>query len=104
MSVPPIPPPLDSVGNRRFSFYPPILNVQHNEWALRRATWSEVLVFNTRSEEEIWIPRRFFGEVSSVDDPVMIVGLVKVLEYSGGAVWPHERRVVEMPRDAHFIT
>lgn len=98
-----MPPPFDHVGQRPFSFYPPILNVEHNEWILRRATWSEVLVFNTRSETETWIPRRFFGEVSQVDEPVMIVGLVKELEYKSGSVWPHERRVIEMPRAVNDI-
>jgi hypothetical protein len=33
-----------------------------------------------------------------VDEPVMIVGLTKELEYKAGSVWPHERRVIEMPR------
>lgn len=98
MSVPPIPPPLDQVGGRPFSFYPPILGVEHNKWIMRRATWSEVLVMNVKSQAEFWVPRRFIGEVSRIDDPVMIVGLVKELEYKAGAVWPHERRVIEMPR------
>lgn len=97
MSLPPIPPPLEALRNRPFSFYPPILNVEHNEWQYRKATWSEVLVVNARSGEEIWIPRRFLGEVSRIDDPVVIVGLLKELEYKGGAVWPYQRRVIEMP-------
>lgn len=96
MSLPPISP-LEHLGNRRFSFYPPILNIEHNEWFFRRATWSEILVVNSRSASEIWIPRRFLGEVSQVEDPVVIVGLVKELEYKAGAVWPHQRRVIEMP-------
>lgn len=100
MPVPHASPPLDQLGPRPFSFYPPIRNVEHNEWLFRRATWSEILVLNTKSSEEIWVPRRFLGEVSSVDEPVMIVGLVKELEYKSGAVWPHERRVIEMPRMA----
>ena len=97
MSPPPLPTPLEHLGNRHFSFYPAILNIEHNEWLFRRATWSEILVVNTRSSQEIWIPRRFLGEVSRIDDPVLIVGLVKELEYKGGAVWPHQRRVFEMP-------
>jgi hypothetical protein len=96
MSLPPISP-LENLGNRRFSFYPPILNIEHNEWFFRRGTWSEILVVNSRSAAEIWIPRRFLGEVSQIEDPVVIVGLTKELEYKAGAVWPHQRRVIEMP-------
>lgn len=96
MSLPPISA-LDHLGNRCFSFYPPILNVEHNEWFFRRGTWSEILVVNSQSAIEIWIPRRFLGEVSLIEDPVVIVGLVKELEYKAGAVWPHQRRVIEMP-------
>jgi len=97
MSLPPIPPALEALRNRPFSFYPPILNIEHNEWQYRKSTWSEVLVVNSRTGEEIWIPRRFLGEISRVEDPVVIVGLVKELEYKGGAVWPYQRRVIEMP-------
>lgn len=96
MSLPPISA-LNHLGNRGFSFYPPILNIEHNEWFFRRGTWSEILVVNSRSAAEIWIPRRFLGEVSLIEDPVIIVGLVKELEYREGAVWPHQRRVIEMP-------
>jgi len=96
MSLPPISA-LNHLGNRGFSFYPPILNIEHNEWFFRRGTWSEILVVNSRSATEIWIPRRFLGEVSLIEDPVIIVGLVKELEYREGAVWPHQRRVIEMP-------
>lgn len=98
MSVPPIPPEFDHLSHRPFSFYPPILNIEHNEWLLRRGTWSEILVVNRKTDQEVWIPRRYIGEVSRVDEPVMIVGLTKELEYKGGTVWPHERRVIEMPR------
>lgn len=97
MSLPPIPPPLEALRNRPFSFYPAILNIEHNEWQYRKATWSEVLVVNSRTGEEIWIPRRFLGEISRIEDPVVIVGLLKELEYKGGAVWPYQRRVIEMP-------
>lgn len=98
MSVPPIPPALELIGRRPFSFYPPILNVEHNEWRYIRSTWSEILVANTKSDEEIWISRRFVAELSRIDEPVMILGLTKELEYSGGQVLPHVRRVIEMPR------
>ncbi len=98
MSAPPVPPRLEQLGQRPFSFYPPILNVVHNEWQYRKASWSEVLVQNTKSLEEIWVPRRFVGGVSQIDEPVMIVGLTKELEYKAGTIWPAERRVIEMPR------
>jgi hypothetical protein len=97
MSLPPIPTPLDHLGNRPFSFYPAIVNIEHNEWFFRRATWSEILVVNSQTDMEVWIPRRFLGEVSRIEDPVLIVGLLKELEYRMGAVWPHQRRVIEMP-------
>ncbi len=98
MAVPPIPPPLAQLGGRPFSFYPAILNAGHNEWIYRSATWSEVLVRNTKTNEEVSVPRRYLGEISRVDAPVMIVGLLAELEYRSGAVWPAERRVIEMPR------
>jgi len=52
MSASPIPE-LDGLGGRAFSFYPPILNIENNEWELREATWSEILVHNTKSDLEI---------------------------------------------------
>jgi hypothetical protein len=97
MASPPIPPSLEHLVTRPFSFYPPIINVEHNEWLFRKATWSEILVVNCKSGAEIWISRRFVGEVSRIDDPVLIVGLNRELEYKGGAVWPCQRRVIEMP-------
>jgi hypothetical protein len=87
----------DSLGDRAFSFYPPIVGVEHNGWEFQEARWSEVLVKNTKSGEEIWIPRNYLGEISKVDEPVMIVGLKRELEYKGGTVWPHSRRVIQMP-------
>jgi hypothetical protein len=97
MASPPIPPSLEHLATRPFSFYPPIINVEHNEWLFRKATWSEILVVNCKSGAEVWISRRFVGEVSRIDDPVLIVGLNRELEYKGGAVWPLQRRVIEMP-------
>jgi hypothetical protein len=100
VSVPPIPTPLDQLGHRPFSFYPPILGIEHNEWRFLKSTWSEVQVMNAKTESELWVPRRFLGAVSSVDEPMMIVGLTKELEYKAGTLVPHERRVIEMPRAA----
>ncbi len=100
MSVPPIPVPVETLSERPFSFYPPILNIEHNEWNFRQANWAEILVENTRDPVTVWVPRRFLGEVSSVDLPVMIVGLMKELEYRAGVLIPTDRRVVEMPGPA----
>jgi hypothetical protein len=92
-----IPPPLEVLRSQPFSFYPAILNIEHNKWQYRKATWSDVLVVNARTGQEIWIPRRFLGEISRIEDPVVIVGLLKELEYKEGTVWPYQRRVIEMP-------
>lgn len=97
MSSPLIPPPLEALRHRPFSFYPAILNIEHNQWQYRRATWSEALVVNSRTGQEVWIQRRFLGEISRTEDPVVIVGLLKELEYKDGAVLPYQRRVIEMP-------
>lgn len=98
MPGPLIPTPFDQIGRRRFSFYPAIVGIEHNEWTLRRITSAEVQVVNTKSAEEIWIPRRFLGEVSSTEDPFVIAGLVQELEYKAGEVLPYRRRVIQMPR------
>ena len=97
MSANPIPE-LEGLSGRAFSFYPPILNIEHNEWRLSEATWSEILVQNTKDDLEIWVPRRFLGAVSRVDEPVMIVGLDRELEYAAGLLRAHERRVISMPK------
>ena len=97
MASPPIPPQLEHLITRPFSFYPAILGIEHNEWLYRKANWSEILVVNCRSGAEIWIPRRYVGEVSRVDDPVLIVGLTRELEYRSGMIVPFQRRVIEMP-------
>lgn len=93
----PIPPSLDELGGRPFSFYPPIINIEHNEWIFQRGNWSEILIRNPKMETEVWVPRSYLGEISKIDEPVMIVGLRKELEYKGGSVWPHTRRVISMP-------
>ena len=97
MASPPIPPQLEHLVTRPFSFYPAIIGVEHNEWLYRNANWSEILVVNCRSGAELWISRRYVGDVSSVEDPVLIVGLTRELEYKGGMIVPFQRRVIEMP-------
>jgi hypothetical protein len=97
MSIAPLPSPLQDLGGRRFAFYPPIRNLERTEWLYRRATWSEFVVANARTGEEVCIPRMFLGEVSHADESVMIVGLSRPLEWRTGAIVPIERRVIEMP-------
>jgi hypothetical protein len=97
MSIAPLPTPLQHLGGRRFSFYPPIRNLEPNEWLYRRATWSECVVVNAQSGEEVWVPRIFLGEVSRIDEPVMLVRLNRELEWRRGAIIPLERRVIELP-------
>jgi len=96
MSTPPAPPQAE-LFDRPFSFYPPIHGVEHNEWLLKEATWSEMVVRNTAADIEVAIPRRFFGAVSETDKPVMIVGLKQELEYRMGSVWPVRKPVLAMP-------
>jgi hypothetical protein len=96
MSTPPAPPQAE-LFDRPFSFYPPIHGVEHNEWRLKEATWSEMVVRNTAADIEVAIPRRFFGAVSETDKPVMIVGLKQELEYRMGSVWPVRKPVLAMP-------
>jgi hypothetical protein len=88
---------LDHLAARPFSFYPPIVNVEHNEWLFRKATWSEILVVNCRSGAEAWISRRYIGEVARIEDPVLIVGLNRELEIKSGMVVPFQRRIIQMP-------
>ncbi len=99
MADPPIPP-LEHLAERPFSFFPPIVGIEHNEWRLGKATWSEVLIINDRSGQELWVPRRYFGEVSRIEDPVVIVGLALELEYKSGMLRPHHRRVFSIPSPA----
>jgi hypothetical protein len=97
MASPPIVPSLFHLAARPFSFYPAIAGVAHNEWRLRKATWQDWLVVNSRTSEELSIPRRFVDEVSSTDHPVLIVGLLRELQCRNGVALPFERRVIEMP-------
>jgi len=103
-STPPaLPPPFDRVGERPFAFYPPIVNIDHNEWRVKEATWSEVLVANAKSSDSLWLPRQYVGDLSRVDEPIMIVGLKRELEFKAGGVWPHTKRVIEMPRGTSSV-
>lgn len=99
MPEPPLSPVEQELGGRSFAFYPPIRNVEYNEWRFLQATWSEILVANAKAGIEVWIPRRHFGAISSVDEPMPIVGLTKELEYRTGSVFPFRVKVLEMPSE-----
>lgn len=97
MAAPLMPPPLDGIGRRRFAFYPSIWNLEPNEWMLSSATWVDAQVVNARTGRQITVPRRYIGAISETDDPILIVGLTKELEFREDALWPRVRRVIEMP-------
>jgi len=88
--------PLDQLAGRKFAFYPALAGIEHNEWRYEKATWSEVLVTNAQTNAQIWIPRRYVGEISSTDDPILIVGLTRELESKGGMIVPVQKRVLTM--------
>ena len=91
---------LDSLRDRRFSFYPAIHGIEHNEWTLLESTWSEIQVRNSGSGQEFWIPKNHLGTVSSTDSPVLILGLHRELEAMAGGVFPRRMVVTEMPATA----
>ncbi len=97
MASTPVPPHIDDLGDQLFSFFPPIVNIEHNQWNFLQGNWSEILVRNVKSNTEVWIPRGYLGEFSKVDEPVMILGLKRELEYKSGSIWPFVRRVLPMP-------
>ena len=89
--------PFELLSGRRFAFYPALRNVEHNEWTLEEETWSEILAKNVQSGDALWIPRAHLGEISSVDEPVLIVGLKRELELKSGQIRPYRNPVVHMP-------
>ena len=91
-----LPGLLGLTAGRSFSLYPPILGVAHNEWRFRRATWSEFIIVNTHSGDEVCIPRSFIGDVSA-NAPTVIVGLRREMEWRDGIAVPYRRPVVELP-------
>ena len=98
MSAPLVPSPLDYIGPRRFAFYPPIKNVEPNEWRLGTGSWTEVQVVNAQTGHELWIPRQCIGGVSDTHEGLFVVGLIKEFEYRAGSVEPRFKRVIEMPQ------
>jgi hypothetical protein len=55
VSEPLIAAGLSELRHGRFSFYPAIVGVEHNEWLLRRANWTDVVVANAKTSEELCI-------------------------------------------------
>ena len=90
-------PRFAELAGRTFAFFPAIRNIEHNEWTLEKETWSEVLARNARTGEEIWVPRSHIGKISSADAPILIVGLLRELQFRGGGVSPFRQQVVSMP-------
>ncbi len=86
-----------ALKRRSFALYPPILNVEHNEWRVRKTAGPEVLVSNLKTDLEVWIPKRLIAEISGADDPLLAVSLRQELEYKAGRLQACGRRVVEMP-------
>ncbi len=93
-----VPSPLDCIGPRRFAFYPPIKNIETNEWILGVGSWTEVRVVNAKTGGEIWVPRQYIGAVADPNGSVPIVGLTKELAYRAGSLEPRVKRVIEMPQ------
>ena len=103
MSAPLVPSPLDYIGRRSFAFYPPIRNMETNEWTLGSRTWSEVEIVNVRTARRMWLPRTCVGGVSESADSVPVVGLLKELEFKAGGLRPRSKAIVEMPLAAHDL-
>jgi hypothetical protein len=93
----PVPPSDEELKQGPFAFYPPIRNVEYNEWRLRKTTATEILVTNMRSDVEVAIPRRLLVAISSGFGPLPIVDLLEELEFTSGALRPRPKRVLEMP-------
>lgn len=100
MSAPLVPSPLDYIGRRTFAFYPPIVNVAPNSWMLGSGGWSEVQVINSKTGQELWIPRQYIGSLSEQDNSI-VVELIHDLAWRDGEVAPKSKtRLIEMPLPA----
>lgn len=96
MSAPLTPAPLPELAYSRFRFAPAIAGAGPNEWTLRRATWTEMVVVNAITAEELAIPRRFLGRVFETEENIRDVRLTEDLESAGGRARPVRRGVIEM--------
>jgi hypothetical protein len=102
VSAPLVPSPLDFVGRRKFSFYPPIRNTDPNDWLLGTGSWSEVQVINAHTGLQLWIPRQYVGGISDGAGFRLVVELTKELDYGHTGVSPRVKRVIQMPEVADF--
>ena len=100
MSAPLVPSPLDYIGRRKFTFYPPIRNIQPNEWLLGIGSWSEVQVVNAQTGLQMWISRQHIGGVSDGWGVPLVVELTKELDYASGTLTPRVKQVIELPPPA----
>lgn len=112
MSVQLIPAPLPELSRTRFAFEPPISGAGHNQWVLRRASWTELTATNTKTGREVTISRRWVVGIRFADtaEPGInlagthhldaTVNLSQELELAAGRVVPLRRRVLEMPSPA----
>lgn len=116
MSVQLIPAPLPELSRTRFAFEPPISGAGHNQWVLRRASWTELTATNTKSGREVTISRRWVVGIHFADTAEQpginlagthpldaTVNLSQELELAAGRVVPLRRRVLEMPNPATRI-
>ena len=97
-------------------FEPPISGAGHNQWVLRRASWTELTATNTKTGREVTISRRWVVGIRFADtaehagiDLVRhhsldaTVTLNQELELTAGRVVPLRRRVLEMPHPASRV-
>jgi hypothetical protein len=98
MSAPLVPSPLDYIGRRPFALYPAIRYAAvPNCWILGAGCWSEIQLINTKTGQELWIPRQYIGAVSDQQE-ALTVGLTQTLELRRGDVVPRgQGRIIQMP-------
>ena len=70
-----------------------VLGINRAAVRTRRATWSECVVMSMRSGVEVPVPRMFLGEITRIEEPVMVVRLSRELTWKDGAVVPRHALV-----------
>jgi hypothetical protein len=91
-----VPVPMPELAREPFAFQPAIVGVAHNEWILRRSSWTELVVVNTKTSEEISVARRFLADITDAEMG-QVARLTEPLEYCRGLVLPVRRGVIMMP-------
>lgn len=92
----PLPAWVAELARRRFRFAPAIVGAGPNEWTLHRVNLDDVIVVNVATQEELSIPRRWFGGLQDPEPAIGVVALHKKLEAHEGKVRPAYRNVIEM--------